>query len=111
MATVTDQVFEEMVAAIVTAVDPEKIILFGSYANGTAMPDSDLDLLIIEREPFGPERGRRAELSRIRRALASFLVPKDILVYSTEEEARWRDSRNHVLAKSLREGRILYERH
>ncbi len=27
--------------------DPYKIILFGSYANGTAKEDSDIDILII----------------------------------------------------------------
>ena len=26
---------------------PHKVILFGSYANGTATPDSDVDLLVI----------------------------------------------------------------
>jgi len=110
MITVTDEVLDQMVAAVVDEVDPEKIVLFGSYAEGTATRYSDVDLLVVEREPFGTGRSRRAELSRIRRALSSFFVPKDILVYSSEEEVRWRDSRNHVLARSFREGRVLYER-
>ena len=35
--------------------DPDKIILFGSYAHGTAGPDSDVDLLVVlpfEGKPF-----------------------------------------------------------
>ena len=29
--------------------DPEKIILFGSYATGTANDDSDLDFIIVKK--------------------------------------------------------------
>ncbi|WP_363319324.1 nucleotidyltransferase domain-containing protein [Accumulibacter sp.] len=29
---------------------PARVILFGSYARGTADDDSDLDLMVIERE-------------------------------------------------------------
>jgi predicted nucleotidyltransferase len=32
---------------IVTACDPEKIMLFGSYAKGQQNRDSDLDILVI----------------------------------------------------------------
>ncbi len=32
---------------IVDHLHPEKIILFGSRANGTATPDSDIDLLVV----------------------------------------------------------------
>jgi len=38
---------EEMVRRIVRRFAPEKIILFGSHARGTAGPDSDVDLLIV----------------------------------------------------------------
>ena len=37
-------------------------------------------------------------------------VSKDILVYSRAEVEYWRDSLNHVVARALREGRVLYER-
>lgn len=43
-------------------------------------------------------------------ALRKFQVPKDILVFSNEEVEYWHDSLNHVLARALWEGRILYER-
>ncbi len=35
------------VERIVQELHPEKIILFGSYANGNPTPDSDVDLLVI----------------------------------------------------------------
>lgn len=32
---------------IVKEFQPERIVLFGSYATGTARPDSDVDLLVV----------------------------------------------------------------
>lgn len=110
MIEVTDKVLQEMAQAIVREVAPERIILFGSRVSGTAGPDSDVDLVIIESERFGPERSRRRELARIRRALSSFRVPKDLLLFSREEMEKWKNSLNHVLADALREGKPLYER-
>lgn len=40
----TQEKIQEMVRRIVARFRPEKIILFGSYARGTAGPDSDVDL-------------------------------------------------------------------
>ena len=110
MTPVTDELLDQMVRAIVEAVDPEQVILFGSRARGDAREASDVDLVVVESEPFGKTRSRRLEAVRLWRALSSFVVPKDILVYSLDEVALWSDSLNHVLAQALREGKVLYER-
>ena len=107
---VTDALLERMVHAIVDEVDPEQVILFGSRARGDERENSDIDQIVVEAEPFGPERSRRKEMVRLHHALAKFQVPTDILVYSHEDVAYWRDSLNHVLARALREGKVLYER-
>ena len=104
MTTVTDKVIA-MVEAIVDTVDPEQVILFGSRARGEAREDSDVDLLVLEAEPFGPGRSRHRETVLLYRALAAFPVGADVLVYS-DDVAYWRDSLNHVLARAL----ALYER-
>ncbi|MCK4824057.1 nucleotidyltransferase domain-containing protein, partial [bacterium] len=39
---------QKIVDRIVKYYHPQKIILFGSYANGTPTEESDLDLLIIK---------------------------------------------------------------
>jgi len=110
MITVTNEVLERMVEAIVREVDPERIYLFGSYARGEPGPDSDVDFLVVEREPFGPNRSRLNEINRVREAVSAFRVPKDILVFAVEEVAYWQDSINHVISKCFREGRLLYVR-
>ena len=110
MTPVTDTLLQQMVDAIVAEVDPDQVILFGSRARGEARQDSDVDLIVLESGPFGEEKSRHGEEDRIRRALSGFNVAKDVLVYSQEDVEYWRDSLNNVLARALREGRVLYER-
>ena len=106
----TDTLIDRMVKAVVDEVDPEQVILFGSRARGEEKEDSDVDLVVVEAEPFGPERSRHKEMVRLYKVLANFPVSADVLVYTHEEVDYWRDSLNHVLARALREGKVLYER-
>ena len=109
-ARVDEALLQRMTAALVEAADPEQVILFGSRARGDAGPESDIDLIVVEAESFGPERDVRLEEARLRRALPGFDVSVDILVFSRDDVDYWRDSLNHVLARALREGKVLYER-
>ena len=110
MIPVTDDLLDRMVRAIVDAVDPEQVILFGSRARGDAREGSDVDLIVVESEPFGKTRSRRLEAARVYEALADFDSLTDVLLYSRDEVRHRRNSANHVLARALREGRVLYGR-
>jgi predicted nucleotidyltransferase len=110
MIDVTEEVLSDMVQAIVREVDPERIYLFGSRARGEARQDSDVDLLIIVGEPFGPVHSRFQEINRVYRALSSFRIPNDVLLYSSDEFAKWSQSLNHVVGRCSREGKLLYAR-
>jgi len=109
MVNISDNVINRMTQRIVREVHPQRIFLFGSWARGEADQHSDIDLLVVEREPFGPTRNRRQEAARIWRCLSEFRIPTDILVYSTNEVAQWKDSAHHVIGRALREGKVLYE--
>jgi len=109
MVNISDDMIDRMTQRIVHKVHPQRILLFGSWARGEADQNSDIDLLVVEREPFGPTRSRRQEAARIWRCLSEFRIPTDILVYSTSEVSRWKDSRYHVIGGALREGKVLYE--
>lgn len=100
----SDDTLQEMVRRIRRIGNPQKIILFGSRARGEAHPDSDYDLLLIE--PSDQPRHRRA--ARYRRALRG-LAQKDILVWTPEEVAAWRDVPNAFITTAVREGIVLYE--
>jgi uncharacterized protein len=110
MITVSDEILAEMVQTIVREVNPERIYLFGSRARGNERADSDVDLLIVDRKSFGPGHSRFREINQIYQALSSFRVPKDIVLYSSDEFAKWRTSINHVVGRCDREGKLLYER-
>ncbi|MDE0124565.1 MAG: nucleotidyltransferase domain-containing protein [Bryobacterales bacterium] len=110
MEPVTEELLGRMVRLIVNEVDPEKVILFGSRGRGDATPESDVDLVVIEAGAFDETRSRLREEARLYKVLAGVRVRKDILVYSAEDVDYWRDSLNYVLARALREGRVLYER-
>jgi len=110
MTPVTDKLLEEITRKIVETVNPRQVVLFGSRTRTDSHPASDVDLLVVEDEPFGPTRSRRKEMTKLWQALSGFDVAKDILVYASEEVERWRHSRSHVVAHAVRHGRILYER-
>ena len=101
---------QHMVQTIVSEVAPETIILFGSRARGDARSDSDVDLLVIEKEPFSPQRSRRKEMARLQMALRNLPLSKDILLYSRDEFEYWRNSLNHLVGRAGREGRVLHGR-
>jgi predicted nucleotidyltransferase len=100
-----DTSLQEMIHRIVATGNPQKIILFGSRAHGNAHPDSDYDLLLIE--PSDLPRYKRA--ARYRRALVGVAPAKDILVWTPEEVAEWRDVPNAFITSIVREGIMLHE--
>lgn len=109
MVSISQELIDRMARRIVTEVDPEKVVLFGSWARGEASEQSDVDFLVVEREPFGAHRSRHQEAVRIWQCLSEFRVPTDILVYSIDELDQWKDSNYHVVGRALREGKVLYE--
>ena len=101
-----EALIREMVERIVAGFDPEKIILFGSFARGDAGPDSDVDLLVVK----AVEGSRREERVRIGAALHGMGIAKDVVVATPEDIERRGDLVGTVLRPALREGRVLYDR-
>lgn len=101
-----DPVAMKMVERICKAIEPDRIILFGSRARGEGKPDSDFDLLIVA--PSDEPRWRRT--APFYRLLAGLGVPKDILWWTPDEIAEWRNVKSHFINAVLREGKVLYEK-
>ena len=59
----------------------QRILLFGSRAAGTARPDSDVDLLVVESKVAD----RLAEVARLRAALSGLPHPVDVWVMDAVE--------------------------
>lgn len=96
---------QEMVRRIVEGFEPEKVILFGSYARGDAGPDSDVDLLVIM-----PTESKRDTTISIGVALHAMGLPKDVVVLTPDEFERRKDIVGTIAYPAHHEGRVLYER-
>jgi hypothetical protein len=55
-----------------------------------------------------PRLDRAKEMVRLRRALRLLRISVDVLVYSTEDVARWGDQPGSALYSALREGKVVY---
>lgn len=110
MLVLEDNVVDGVVRAVVDAVQPEQVLVFGSVARGDAKSDSDIDLLVVEAEPFGMDRSRAVEAGRIERALMDFDIPIDVLVYSRDEVTKALASGHHLVREAYRTGKVLYDR-
>ncbi len=104
--TATNRAINGMVRRIVERFDPERVILFGSHARGTADPDSDVDLLVVMSHS-GSKREKQLE---IRLALHEFPLSKDIIVTTPEEFAWRRKVPGTIERPAAREGKLLYAR-
>ena len=65
---------------------PENIILFGSYAKGTASEYSDIDLVIVSQDFAGLSLIERCTI--MGQAIAEIMEPIEPLAYTPEEFAR-----------------------
>ena len=79
---------------------PQRIILFGSYATGSATPDSDVDLIVVL-----PFRGNPTDQVVAIRGRAEAPFPMDLLVWKPSRMRR-RDSFTRAV---LTEGKVMYE--
>lgn len=82
---ISDEVRDRIFAARGNQV--RKLILYGSRVQGTATPDSDFDLLVVEADPVVP----REESRQLRRLLADLQVPVDVWVMGEQEFEETKD--------------------
>ena len=103
---VTKSLLAGIVQRIVETFPAEKIVLFGSYANGAPDQDSDVDLLVVMDS---------TELmsQRIRRVTAVAKVPflpMDIIVRTPAEIDERMAKGDFFIADILSQGKVLYQR-
>ena len=102
----TEEAIAAIVQTIATRINPQQIILFGSYACGTPTEDSDLDLMII-METDQPKNKRSTPIRLIFRPVPCSM---DILVFTPEEIAYWNGTTNHIITTAFLTGKLLYDR-
>jgi predicted nucleotidyltransferase len=104
--TITEDLLQTITRKIVRKFSPERVILFGSAAEGKAQKNSDIDLFIVMH-------------SRLRRDNRSVAVSKlfadrqfamDVLVYTPDEIKQSLKRGNFFVKEILEKGRVLYEK-
>ncbi len=103
---ISEAKINEVVDKIAKGFNPEKIILFGSYATGNATDDSDLDLIVIQ-ETNAPVLDRGKD---IRFSLLGTKIAYDLLVFTKKEFDERKKNKFSFLYSALTNSKILYER-
>ena len=95
---------DQLVKSVVEAVQPLKIILFGSAARDNTTPDSDVDLLVVM-----PEGIHRRETARyLYKHLGETGIPVDILVATPDDLKRHKNNIGLIYRTVLQEGKEVY---
>ena len=101
---VTMNRIEEFGKRIGCQFDAERVVMFGSYAEGNATEDSDVDLLVVM--PFD---GRSVEQSvKIRMELRPGF-PVDLIVRTPDKVRQRIEMGDCFMRQILEEGKVLYE--
>jgi predicted nucleotidyltransferase len=82
-----------------------RIILYGSRACGTALPESDFDLLVIETDPVS----KREEMQHLRRAVQDLPYPVDVWVMGEQEFEETKNVIGGLAYPAHKYGVVLYE--
>ena len=101
---ITQEELNDLKDVIVNKVHPEKILIFGSYAQGNPNEDSDLDILIIQNT----ELPRLQRSRMIRPHLRKFCFPMDILVYTPQEVEKWKNVPAAFITNIMSSARVIY---
>ena len=101
---ISQEKINEAINRIVKNINPEKIILFGSYAQGNPSEDSDLDILII-KEMRMPRYKRSREVKKHLRGLK---IPIDVIVYTRKEIKEWEETKTAFISQTIKQGKVLY---
>ena len=100
-----DATLAEMIRRILAVGEPQKIVLFGSRARG--MPARTATMICCWSSHPCFRATSRGPLSP---CVAGLAGAKDILVWTPEEVAQWRDVPNAFVTAAVQEGVVLYER-
>jgi predicted nucleotidyltransferase len=107
MRRLTAEELQEKLATIIkqiSAYNPQRVILFGSFARGDHHAMSDADLLIV-KETDTPFLDRIAEVL----SMCDYDIPVEPLVYTPRELEQMQREGNSFVEAVLREGIVVYE--
>ena len=106
-----DKEIMQFINLVAEVVNPDKIILFGSYAYGDPTDKSDIDLLIIKNGKdltIDDETEYTVAIHRARRQRQ--IKPRYDVFFGTESQVSEIASKGGSFVDALSKGKIMYER-
>jgi uncharacterized protein len=108
---ITDKQIKQVTDIIVEEIQPEKVLLFGSYATGVPNEHSDIDIIVVVNKKLDKKNRIDALVNlNLKTALPHLLFPKDIKMYSKHEYKELKMNRQSFLYSVLKNSKTLYER-
>lgn len=96
---------------ILVELNPYRAVLFGSYAEGTAQTDSDIDLIVVLNKNDLPKSfaERSENYSSVKKYfnLLKDKVPMDLIVYTKREWEEFLKADNSFTRDVLEKGNVL----
>ncbi len=83
-----------------------KIVLFGSRANGYYEHNSDYDFMIITEEELSVKQKLEYK-AKIRKLLADYKIPADVLIQSKNEVDTKKNIIGHIVKQAVTKGIVL----
>ena len=105
---VSEETIQEAARRLADKFRPDRIILFGSYARGTADDHSDVDFMVITEA--AKRRNRHKMMAEMDGALRGLQIAKDIIVLTPGEFEEDKEIPGTTARYVSKEGRLLYER-
>jgi predicted nucleotidyltransferase len=100
---------QTLTSTIVEKINPEKVILFGSYAYGNPTFKSDIDLLVILKDsPLSRTERTGLLYNEMKDYYTNFSI--DFIVYTELEVNKWANAELAFITSVIKKGKILYER-
>ena len=108
---ITNNQIQRVTDITVEEIQPEKVLLFGSYASGVPNKHSDIDIIVIVNEKL-EKKSRIDTLTKLnlKTALPNLMFPKDFKMYSLNEYDELKKNKYSFLYNALQNARTLYER-
>lgn len=103
----THEKINQITNKIVKEYQPEKIILFGSYAWGKPHEWSDVDLFIVKKSK---KRRIDREFELRMKLFGNHFPPMDLLIYTPDELQKRLNIEDFFVKEIMDKGKILYER-
>ncbi len=102
---IPQQAIDSAVRQIIEQFDPQRIILFGSYAYGRPRPESDVDLLVV----MDTSLKESEQAARICQAI-EYHFGLDLIVRTPTKLSQRLALGDPFLQEAVNKGKVLYER-